>query len=88
LPSIRSSAPQSDLMTANDKYELMGESLMKKLVARMELIRGRLHAVVKEKGFLDSEAISLSQELDKLIMEFYRMQRAETPAQQLAARAI
>lgn len=61
---------------------------MKKLVARMESMRGRLHAVVKEKGLLDSEVITLSQELDQLILEFYHRQRGETPAQQLAARAI
>lgn len=54
----------------------------------MESMRGRLHAVVKEKGLLDSEVITLSQELDQLILEFYHRQRGETPAQQLAARAI
>lgn len=60
---------------------------MNNIVAKMEIMRGNLHAVVENKGFLDAEVIKLSQELDRLIMDFYAIRRdGDTPSN--VARAI
>lgn len=48
------------------------------IVKKIEALRSELHRIVAEKGFQNPEVLRLSQALDKLINEYYRLAYGET----------
>lgn len=48
------------------------------IVKKIEILRSKLHQVGMEKGFKNPEVLQLSQTLDNLINEYYRLAYSQT----------